>query len=340
MNRSLNSLPPRLIAAEIADVGRKTPGQDDDLGPYAQGRGKRTPLSKENGRGYCDYVPITPDLLLNICNRKTDSDIAFNFISEGFVKFHYRVAGTSDILMPNGDVVRMHGPTCGVLAQPEGDPKGEICRKDEAERWMTVLCSRRFISDQIGVDTKTLPAELRQFAAKRNAPGFHAVLPLESSMIVAVNDVITNNLTGNYRSMYLEGKVLELISMTLSNLAGHQPTAGKRGATPREREQLKHAVAIVEENLANPPLLASIASQVGMNPSRLNRLFKQTAEMTYGQYVIDQRMRKAHEYLRSGELSITEIAHTLGYEYTGNFSAAFRRFFGVSPKSYQRTLGH
>ena len=334
----IESLPTRQIAAEIREIHNDRPDSHGFPGavPYSPGHGRRVPLNRTDGRGYCDYVPITDDLLVNICNRHSAEDIGFNFVSEGFIKFHYRISGISDILLPNGETVRMHGPICGVLAQPEGEPKGEICRRDEAERWMTVLCSRRFFSEQIRISPEALPPELRSFTVDRRPDRYHAVLPLAAPMIVAVNDLLTSELAGDFRSVFIEGKVLELISMTLSQISGNDSLGGVRRATQREREQLQHAMSIVAANLAEPKMLSSVARNVGLNPNRLNRLLRDAVDMTYTQYVVDRRMREAHKYLRAGDLSITEIAYKLGYDYAGNFSAAFRRFFGVPPKAYLR----
>lgn len=336
MATKAEDLPKRKIAAEIASV-RNDEETEKAAGPYAPGQGRRENLSKHEGRGYCDYVPINEDLLVNLCNRQTAADIAFNFVSEGFLKFHYRISGTSDLLLPNGETVRVHGPICGVLTQPKGESKGEVCVSGEHERWMTVLCSPQYMTEQVRINPSMLPSGLRDYAARKES-SFHTLLPLESRMVVALNDLLTNDLTGELRSVYMEGKVLELISLTLNNLCGGASADSPKSSTKKEREQLRKAIHVVGQSLAEPPLLADLGAHVGMSTNRLNRLFKESVGLTYAQYVLELRMRKAHDLLRTGNHTITEIAHMLGYDYAGNFSAAFRRFFGVSPKSYKHHL--
>jgi AraC-like DNA-binding protein len=42
-------------------------------------------------------------------------------------------------------------------------------------------------------------------------------------------------------------------------------------------------------------------------------------------------MARARTLLLETELSITQIALEVGYEYAGNFTTAFKRYFGVPP---------
>ena len=56
----------------------------------------------------------------------------------------------------------------------------------------------------------------------------------------------------------------------------------------------------------------------------------------YGQTIFDycqsRRMEHARHLLEHTELSITEISFDVGYEYPSNFTTAFKRHFGVTPK--------
>ncbi len=56
-----------------------------------------------------------------------------------------------------------------------------------------------------------------------------------------------------------------------------------------------------------------------------------TASTPY-QMLLDIRMNKAWELLSTG-LQVAQTAYAVGYEHPSNFSAAFTRFYGRSPKS-------
>ncbi|MDE0284944.1 MAG: helix-turn-helix transcriptional regulator, partial [Gammaproteobacteria bacterium] len=59
---------------------------------------------------------------------------------------------------------------------------------------------------------------------------------------------------------------------------------------------------------------------------------------TVHNYLHRARMEKACDLLANSELTITQIAMSLGYEYSSNFTTAFRKHFGVTPR--QVRTGH
>lgn len=50
------------------------------------------------------------------------------------------------------------------------------------------------------------------------------------------------------------------------------------------------------------------------------------------------RKNKAKQLLENSEMSILEIAQLLGYEAQGNFSRAFKRWYGISPRAWRKQL--
>ena len=64
------------------------------------------------------------------------------------------------------------------------------------------------------------------------------------------------------------------------------------------------------------------------------RLFE--AEMSFTQLLDQTRFETARELLGTdSEIPITEVAHALGYENLSNFSRAFKRWSGVSPRQFR-----
>uniref|UniRef100_UPI00260D01D3 helix-turn-helix domain-containing protein n=1 Tax=uncultured Alcanivorax sp. TaxID=191215 RepID=UPI00260D01D3 len=49
----------------------------------------------------------------------------------------------------------------------------------------------------------------------------------------------------------------------------------------------------------------------------------------------EERYRQAQRLLEKPDLSISEVAYTLGYSDVANFSKAFKRWSGVTPKRYR-----
>lgn len=82
------------------------------------------------------------------------------------------------------------------------------------------------------------------------------------------------------------------------------------------------------------PSLAVVARMVQLTPRTLHR--RLVEEGTSFRALLDEvRHRRAREHLRSGEMSVEELAYALGYNDPANFRRAFRRWEGVAPTIYR-----
>ncbi len=80
-----------------------------------------------------------------------------------------------------------------------------------------------------------------------------------------------------------------------------------------------------------------IAKKLCMSPRTLQIKLAKSAT-TFHDVVNETRLALARGYLDNSSMSITEIAYMLGFSDTSNFSRAFRRWTGHSPRSYVARL--
>lgn len=67
----------------------------------------------------------------------------------------------------------------------------------------------------------------------------------------------------------------------------------------------------------------------------LLRLFKKYYGQTPRQYLIDKRIEKSKELLKT-KMSVTETCFAVGFESVGSFSTLFKNRIGKSPSVYQK----
>ncbi|HTR41351.1 MAG TPA: AraC family transcriptional regulator [Pseudomonadales bacterium] len=129
-----------------------------------------------------------------------------------------------------------------------------------------------------------------------------------------------------------------------------QPPEGQEFFCTRQqrilRERMEKVMAILRENLVEPPSLEELARRVNSSPFYLSRMFKQEAGMTITQFLRQARMERAAELLRTGRCNVTEAAMAVGYSSLGHFSTTFQQTFGCCPGLYplatptQKSLKH
>jgi AraC family transcriptional regulator len=94
----------------------------------------------------------------------------------------------------------------------------------------------------------------------------------------------------------------------------------------------------IEEHLAEPISLATLAQLVGLSPCHFCRAFKQSFGSPPHRYHTSRRIEQAKALLAKPGPSVTDIGLTLGFSQTSSFTAAFRRVTGFTPTGYSRSL--
>ena len=82
------------------------------------------------------------------------------------------------------------------------------------------------------------------------------------------------------------------------------------------------------------PSIDTLARSMGMSTRSLHRHLRRE-QAAYRDILDDIRRYLAAQYLKQRHLSITEVAFRLGYSDAGNFTRAFKRWFGLSPKEFR-----
>jgi AraC family transcriptional regulator len=84
------------------------------------------------------------------------------------------------------------------------------------------------------------------------------------------------------------------------------------------------------------PSLTDLAELSGMTVRHLSRTFKAETGITPGQYINAVRVQHARTLLSQTSLSLTDIAHRLGFATSASFSNAFQRATGLKPRQIER----
>jgi AraC family transcriptional regulator len=106
---------------------------------------------------------------------------------------------------------------------------------------------------------------------------------------------------------------------------------GSTGAFARVQPALAFAVANLEGDLP----LAMLSARAGLSPFQLHRMFSSLAGETPKQFTMRLRLSRGAALLLSGDTSVLDIALSCGFQSHEGFTRAFRRQFGMSPRTYR-----
>lgn len=190
---------------------------------------------------------------------------------------------------------------------------------------------KSFIADK----SEQIPPSLRRIVAAVDEQPYLHLGTTSLVMQQILQQILHCPYQGITRQMYLEGKVLELLALQLEQaIANHQAPNQLQTLRPDDIERIYQAKQILIQNLDNPPSLMTLARQVGLNDFKLKLGFRQVFGTTVFGYLHEHRMEQAQQLLKERRMNVEEVARTIGYANRSSFAAAFRKKFGVNPKSY------
>lgn len=98
---------------------------------------------------------------------------------------------------------------------------------------------------------------------------------------------------------------------------------------------VEHALEFIEHNYDKNIKIQDLASYIGINRSYLTNSFKKVLNTSPQLYLLNYRLDKACQLLKTTNYTITEISQMVGYEDSSAFSNLFKRYRGTSPKNYR-----
>ncbi len=89
---------------------------------------------------------------------------------------------------------------------------------------------------------------------------------------------------------------------------------------------------VIEENHKFSIL---IKNELGMDYNYLSSLFSSVESITIEQFIIFQKIERAKEFLRYGNLTLSEIAYKLGYSSVQHLSNQFKNITGFTASQFK-----
>ena len=101
---------------------------------------------------------------------------------------------------------------------------------------------------------------------------------------------------------------------------------------------IRQAALRVSENMRDVPSVAELARQSRYSVSRFSRIFKLVTGEPPERFIVRTRLHRAERLLRETGMPVGEVALAAGYQNIYFFSRQFKKFNGVSPLQYRRSV--
>ncbi|WP_406514872.1 AraC family transcriptional regulator [Streptomyces sp. NBC_00873] len=127
-----------------------------------------------------------------------------------------------------------------------------------------------------------------------------------------------------------------LATAMLELTRGFTGAGSSAAAWPHHR--VTQVLAWIEEHLTEPITPAELAAMAELSTSRFYEAFRAATGTSPKDYLLRRKTEYAREWLqRDPEVSVTAVAHALGFSSSQQFATVFRRYHGISPTTSRST---
>ncbi|WP_317166178.1 helix-turn-helix transcriptional regulator [Chitinophaga sp. Ak27] len=81
-----------------------------------------------------------------------------------------------------------------------------------------------------------------------------------------------------------------------------------------------------------------LAGKLNVSPRYLSDMLRSQTGQNAQQHIHDKLIEKAKEYLTTTNLSVSEIAYQLGFEYSQSFNKLFKKKTSQTPMEFKQTF--
>lgn len=299
------------------------------------GSGERLEWPEELGSGYFHGLQLRAGLDLMIHDSTFSQAFLLNGDFSGFnqVGFGFCLAGDMRYALEGSkDELRVCRDQSSLSFSP--DFRGTATHAPRQRILMVGLgIEPSLLGTFVAGDEAGLPTPLRRILDGSQQTLFFDFRRITPAVRVVLSQLLACPYRGATQRLYLESKALELIALFLDQ-ARDEAQSATAPLRATDVERIHAARDILLANIEEPPGLLALARQVGLNDCKLKRGFRQVFGTTAFGYLHAQRMERARQLLGENELNVAEVACAVGYTNPSHFSAAFRKKFGVSPRTY------
>lgn len=139
-------------------------------------------------------------------------------------------------------------------------------------------------------------------------------------------------------TLYLHARISDILFLLSRLLLAETQTAGFADRQGRQTglEKLNQALLYIEANYGSELTLRDVSQAAGFSEFHFSRLFKESMEMNFHDYLNEFRVKKAERLLVETDTSVSDAAFSAGFNSLSTFHRVFRELKGCSPSAYRR----
>ena len=290
---------------------------------------------KNIAKGTSESFKVDEGLILLKHTNESEHEENFNYnIGNDYIQFHFCLKGFSNFLFNEGSYVfNVENENSILLYNPHKELPINLVLNSESQVLSILISIKKFHS------LFSSEADQISFLNNENAGNkLYKEKKIGPMIAIVLNQMYQQSMDLTMHTLYLRGKVFELMSLYFSKDKEMDIEQCPFLADDNNIKKIKLAKEIIISRMMEPPTLVELAKEVDISLKKLKQGFKQVYGSSVFSFLLDYKMQVSKRLLSSGKYNVNEVALKIGYSTATHFINAFKKKFGTTPKKYLMSI--
>ena len=300
------------------------------------GTGYRTVGAEVGGtetvaKGMFQLRQVRPGLLVHASDARHERSVTTHLLKQKSLNFSIVLAGRWQATL-GGESLACGGarPEAMFFALAEPDAWSKRAERGDHARMVNVMAAPEWLDDDGLGEIEAGGGAIRALSRRHRA---HGQWRPSLRLIAMAEQVLARPYySGVLQRLYLESRAIEMVAEALMTVAGETPDGAFGVLRPADDRRMRTVRELLDAAPAEALSLAAIAREAGVSVRTLQRQFQSAHGVGLFHYLRERRLDRARDALEREGVTVAQAAHGAGYASAANFTTAFRRRFGLSPK--------
>ena len=257
----------------------------------------------------------------NIFYDKLDASfIQFHFCISGSITFNYN-KGAYNLRLDEGKFLTLYNPEKHLTIEASAAKNSKV---------ISVLIPIVEFHKLFSSSSSDIPF----FENKSLNQKHYSESLISNSILIVLNQIIKNDMDNSTRSLLYRAKIYELFSLIFKKTKEIDLDQCPFLNNDENLKKIAKAKDVILKDIKNPPSLIELSKTIDLSLKNLKKGFKEIYGKPVYKYLFDFKMERAKQLLSNGNLNVNEVSYDLGYSSSSHFIAAFKKKYGITPRTY------
>ncbi len=275
--------------------------------------------------GRLSFIPLTDELQLHICHCVEQQQLSQSCQLPPSLNITILLTGSVAFRVAE-KYYQFNAQTqpqafANIIAKPE--PFSRYLHRQQEVKKVTLSVSHSYLQKRMTA------AQFASFNSTRVTQ-----LTLDEEALLLTQELLnTSSKADMLTRLHCESLATKWLAKLLPEVMQQKSTQHAHYRLPPDTDIERKKSQIIDL-LISDSSLEDIAAELAMSLSSLQRFFRQHFNTTPKRYLQQHKLNQASHALLIRGLSVGEAAYLAGYHHIGNFSAAFKKQFGITPMQF------